>query len=138
MNNIRLPVGQITQSGADTTGVGSPTWAISGPVVDSHESKYWIGADKHTNNTGELSAMHYAIARALSRPRGSGYECICADSTYTINMTTGKWIPRHGRNTKIIRRLRATWNQLLKQRPNEVRLAHVRSHTIIAGNDMAG
>ena len=52
-------------------------------------------------------------------------------------MTTGKWIPRHGRNTKIIRRLRATWNQLLKQRPNEVRLAHVRSHTIIAGNDMA-
>ena len=81
--------------------------------------------------------MHYAIARALSRPRGSGYECICADSTYTINMTTGKWIPRHGRNTKIIRRLRATWNQLQKQRPNEVRLAHVRSHTIIAGNDMA-
>ena len=81
--------------------------------------------------------MYYAIERALSRPRGSGLECICADSTYAINMTKGIWIPHHGRNTKLIRRLRSEWNILQTRRPHEVRMAHVRSHTIIAGNDMA-
>ena len=41
-----------------------------GPVgqveTDPHSERY-IGAAKHTNNTGELTAMYYMIDRALRR-----------------------------------------------------------------------
>ena len=137
INNVRLPIGQVTLNDTDTATTGMPTWVDSGAVVTLKQHDSWIGADKHTNNTGELTALHHAIERALSRPRGSGLECICADSTYAINMAKGTWIPHHGRNKLVIRRLRNGWNLLQTRRPHEVRMTHVRSHTIIAGNDMA-
>ena len=97
----------------------------------------YIGAEHHSNNTGELTGLHQAILRAKTRPRGTGREEICSDSTYAINMTTGKWMPRKERNQSIIRVLRKVWRQLEQRRPGEVRMRHVRSHVGTPGNEAA-
>ena len=73
---------------------GEVTWAVAGRVATEEESPAWIGATAHTNNTGELTAMHYALQRAAARAPGKGKEVIWSDSLYTINMTTGMWLPK--------------------------------------------
>lgn len=53
-------------------------------------------------------------------------------------MTTGKWMPKNGhRNEPMIAKMRALWRQVLRKRPGEVTLKHVRSHTVLPGNDLA-
>ena len=96
-----------------------------------------IGAEGHTNNTGELSALHGALTRALRRPKGRGRETIWSDSLYAINMTNGRWMPRSTRNRTLVAALRGMWRRLQRQRPHEVRLMHVRSHTLRPGNEVA-
>ena len=92
----------------------------------------------HTNNTGEMTAMHIALTRTLTRAHGAGNDVIHSDSQYTIKMTTGEWMPHRGhRNTCIVANLRALWRKVLRARPGEVSLKHVRSHTGLPGNDLA-
>ena len=112
-------------------------WTASGEVAITARDPAWIGATAHTNNTGELTAMHVALKRALGRPRGAGRETIHSDSLYTLHMTTGRWMPRCRRNRDIVGRLRRMWRQLQRQRPGEVTLRHVRSHVKDVGNEMA-
>ena len=101
------------------------------------KEKEFIGATAHTNNTGELTAMHKALSDALMRPAGGGREIIWSDSLYTINMTTGRWRPRCPRNREIVASTRGLWRRLQRQRDTEVELRHVRSHTRVPGNELA-
>ena len=89
------------------------------------------------HHMGELTAMHKALQRAATRASGKGKEVIWSDSLYTINMTTGLWLPKRKRNDKIIARLRHTWRWLQRARPGEVSIRHVRSHTKVPGNELA-
>ena len=73
------------------------TWATAGIVIDDPEQEGYIGATKHTNNAGELTAMHAMLCRVMSRRAGAVVETMHSDSLYAINMTTGKWMPRSGR-----------------------------------------
>ena len=67
-----------------------------------------------------------------------GREEIHTDSLYALNMATGKWMPSRGhRNAEMIAGLRRQWRRLQRARPHEVRLRHVRSHTRVAGNELA-
>ena len=116
---------------------GEVTWAVAGKVTTEEESPAWIGATAHTNNTGELTAMHYALQRAAARAPGKGKEVIWSDSLYTINMTTGMWLPKRKRNNDVIARLRHTWRWVQRARPGEVSIRHVRSHTKVPGNELA-
>jgi len=85
-----------------------------------------------------MTAMHIAITRALTQKPNLGPTTIHSDSQYTINMTTGKWMPKKNhRNTTIIAALRALWRRILRARPGELTLKHVRSHTKLPGNDVA-
>ena len=78
------------------------------------------------------------MIRALTRAHGEGKDVIHSDSQYTIKMTTGEWMPHKGhRNTCIVANLRALWRKVLRTRPGEVSLKHVRSHTGLPGNDLA-
>ena len=98
----------------------------------------YIGAPAPTNNTGEMSAMYYALQRTLQRPRASGREEIHSDSLYAIHMATGKWMPqRKHRNAPMIADLRRMWRRVQVSRPREVTLHHVRSHTKVPGNELA-
>ena len=105
-------------------------------VIDPKERGF-IGATAHTNNTGELTAMHKALSDALTRPAGGGREIIWSDSLYTINMTTGRWRPRCPRNREIVASTRGLWRRVQRQRDAEVELRHVRSHTRVPGNELA-
>ena len=113
------------------------TWASSISVQIEDGGAGHIGAHAHTNNTGELTALHEAIARADSRPAGTAYEEIRTDSLYAMNVTTGRWLPRSARNRDIVARLRCRWRRLQKDRPGEVRITHVRSHIDVPGNELA-
>ena len=126
--------------------MGTLEWATAGQVVTERDEDGlpppgYIGARAHTNNTGELSAMHHALRRALTRPRGAGCEIIHTDSLYAMNMTTGKWMPRRGlaghRNRDLITRLRTLWRRVQRARPREVEIRHVRSHIQVPGNELA-
>ena len=97
----------------------------------------WIGARKSTNNTGEITALVEAMEMAITRGTGAGREEISSDSLYAINMTTGKWMPKREINQEIIWHARVTWQKLQDQRPREVDIVHVRSHTKVPGNEVA-
>ena len=77
------------------------------------------------------------ICRALTRPAGTGREALCTDSLYAKHMTTGHWTPSARRNAAMIRLLRNKWRELQRARPGEVRIEHVRSHTMVLGNELA-
>ena len=97
----------------------------------------WIGARKSTNNTGEITVLVEAMEMAITRGTGAGREEISSDSLYAINMTTGKWMPKREINQEIIWHARVTWQKLQDQRPREVDIVHVRSHTKVPGNEVA-
>ena len=113
------------------------TWAAAGIVEDDPQGEEYIGATKHTNNTGELTAMHVMLRRALRRRAGQATETLHSDSLYAINMTTGKWMPRKQVNMVLIGDLRKMWRRIQRQRPQEVALRHVRSHIGVPGNETA-
>ena len=134
---LRVPLGQLTTHGPDGGGYARLAWIKVGTVQDEREQPDYIGACGHTNNTGELSAMYYALERALQR-RGTR-EVIHSDSLYAINMARGAWMPRRKgkRNAPLIARVRDLWSRLRRERPGAVELRHVRSHTRVPGNELA-
>ena len=91
-------------------------WVKSGAVVTDEEQTGYIGAQAQTNNTGEMTAMYYALKRALRRPPGEEHTHIRSDSLYNINMTTGKWIPRTKRNREFVSTLRGMWREVQRRR----------------------
>lgn len=135
--SLQVPLGQITEDGQAGAGAAELVWVRVGTVQTDADEPEYIGARAHTNNTGELSAMHHALERTLHR-RGVR-EIIHSDSLYAINMTKGKWMPRRKgmRNAPLIGRLRRLWARLRRERPGEVELRHVRSHVRVPGNELA-
>ena len=141
-----IPLGQLTDQGTEG-GLGATAcirWAIAGEVVTTedatkHGAPDDIGAAAHTNNAGELSALYYAIERALTRPPRRGCERIHTDSLYAMHMATGHWMPRRKgkRNAPLITTIRHMWRRLQRRRPGEVELRHVRSHIAVPGNELA-
>ena len=135
-NNI--PIAQFSGSGPDWRGGRARvTAAACGEVITEPKEGGYIGAKAQTNNTGELTGMYEMICRALARPAGSGNEALCTDSLYAKHMTTGHWTPRVQRNAVLVQRLRNKWRELRRARPGEVRIEHVRSHTMVLGNEIA-
>ena len=135
-----VPLTQITANSATNMADcmhGKVSWSLSGCVQTDPKEHDYVGAVGHTNNTGELSAIYWAIQRALQRPAQRGREEIHSDSLYGINMTTGVWVPKVPRTREMICLLRRSWRLLQRRRPREVRLCHVRSHIKVPGNEAA-
>ena len=116
---------------------GELTWATVGMVEDDPDAKDFIGAEAQTNNTGELTALYWALQRAkvFAPKRGGTY--VWTDSLYAMNMTTGTWLPRKKRCRALVSSLRREWRELQRARPGEVKLRHVRSHIKVPGNELA-
>ncbi len=108
-----------------------------GPVVTNARDAHFVGAQRHSNNTGELTALIKAVEKE-EHTEHSGATEFCVDSTYAINMATGKWKPKRGKNNALVHRLRQGVIRLeAKRAAGKVRFAHVRSHTGVAGNELA-
>jgi ribonuclease HI len=111
------------------------TRALAGQVDVDGCTEHYLGARKPTNNTGELSAVAHAMSMAAER---TGHVTIHSDSLYAINMTTGKWMPRHKQNIDMISHIRNRWRTLqLTRKDLCMRFEHVRSHTKQPGNELA-
>ena len=95
-----------------------------GPVYTQRRHEMWIGADKRTNNTGELSAMIMALIW-LWQSDFTGEAIIAYDSTYACNCAQGHWLPRT--NTQ----LASTAQEWLQrcQAKMVISFRHVKSHT---------
>ena len=69
--------------------------------------------------------------------RPAGVVVFCVDSTYAINVATGKWRGRPA-NGELARRLRAAARALIRDRgAPSVRFVHVRAHKGEPGNETA-
>ena len=87
------------------------------------------GATKHSNNAGELTGLLRAVQGEIG---GNGRATFVVDSTYAINMATGRTLPTRGRNCTnrlLATRVRDAYRQLQQERGDDVRIEHVRSHT---------
>ena len=79
--------------------------------------------------------MLEAILEEGGRPAGT--VAFCVDSTYAINVATGKWRPRPD-NGELARRLRQAAHTLVSRwGAPSVRFEHVRAHTGEPGNEAA-
>jgi ribonuclease HI len=61
-----------------------------GPVIIDPTDIYWLGANRGTNNTGELSGFATALLH-LQADGGHETAAICYDSKYAANTTDGTW-----------------------------------------------
>ena len=95
------------------------------------------GADRHSNNAGELTAL----LRAVQEERHEqGRVTFVVDSTYAINMATGRTVPaqrRKSANFGLVTKLREAYRDLTRKKGEEVRIEHVKSHTGVRGNEAA-
>ena len=126
---------------AGTDGAGAATLeetvthASCGRVVTMPGDPGYSGATAHTNNTGELTGLLQAVC--LEEAREPAPVEFCVDSTYAINIATGKW-PLRRTHRELGRRLNHAMARLRKARGHKnVTVRHVRAHTKDAGNETA-
>ena len=106
-----------------------------GRVVTTPGDPGYAGATQHTNNTGELTGLLEGAQRELCVDDGASVE-FHTDSTYAMNIATGKWKPRQ-RNRELARRLNVTYARLRAQRGQDgIGVVHVRAHTRVPGNEL--
>ena len=99
--------------------------ARAGRVTTLPGDAEYCGATKHSNNSGELTGLLKAVLEEEARV--SGVVEFCVDSTYAINVATGKWRARPA-NGELARRLRNATRKLIRARGAcSVRFRHVRA-----------
>ena len=63
----------------------APTWEAYGPVVTNPNDPLYLGASLKTVNTGELTALTWALEEIARRPRVmGGIHSVLSDSTYAL------------------------------------------------------
>ena len=122
------------------------TWVTAGTVQDRQEDPDYMGGPGHTNNTGDLSAMAYALRRALTRKTRETARAYTQthslrekhDDRPVDAQTTA---PKHPPNIEPISNLRRLWRRTQTRMPgtvdHAVDIVHVRSHIEIPGNEIA-
>ena len=102
----------------------------SGRVITDSNHPLWIGADIGSNNTGELSAIYYALEWAKEN---ATKVTIYSDSNYALNMTFGNWKP--STNKGMIQVIRIVAAQVA----NVVTIehSHIRAHSGFKWNEVA-
>jgi ribonuclease HI len=100
-----------------------------GPVETNPGSPWFCGAERGTNNTGEL----IGIGQALLWLRDIDTTVMLYDSGYAANMTDGRWQPNS--NQLLVQWTRGLLAQVKERR--EVHWVHVRGHSGDGGNDRA-
>ena len=105
-----------------------------GPVITDSTDIYWLGADRGTNNTGELSGFATALLH-LQADGGHETAAICYDSKYAANTTDGTWNAKS--NLEAVRTCRDLYEAEHERRNGGVILVHVKGHSGDIGNDQA-
>ena len=125
---------------------------LYGPVETQQSSPWFMGAERGTNQTGELcgvmQALLWLLHQIASMQRSAGWSAhdpavaaavrdspvvIGVDSLYAINQIEGHW--KANKNEELIERGRALLVQVRKLR--DIHFVHVKGHSGDAGNDRA-
>ena len=104
-------------------GKGEIIFEKSGLVITEPSLNEYMGAEVGSNNTGELSAIAYAL-RWLLMNDGEHVVEICTDSTYAGNIDSGAW--RAKANKKLAATVQELWKEVSSQQTLTWR--HVRAH----------
>ena len=102
----------------------------TGPVQTDPTKPDYIGALVGSNNTGELSAIYWALVYA-DRLRPDSEVEIRGDSMYAGKMATGEWRPKS--NQKLVQNVRDRWLTSVC----ELTWSHVRAHRGYKWNEEA-
>ena len=120
---IETPVGDNSHSS------GRVQTELSGKVITDPESAQFIGAEVGSNNTGELSAIYYALKHIELgnhfNKEDTNY-VIFGDSMYAGNMAMGEWSPKE--NLELVKNVRKLWDNLKMQGIN-VTWNHIKAHS---------
>ena len=112
----------------------------SGRVITDPNHPLWIGAEIGSNNTGELTAIYWALEWALhhadvpaSEYEGNVIVTIYSDSNYALNMVFGSWKP--STNKKLIQEIRSFADYV--SRYITIEHSHIRAHSGFKWNEVA-
>ena len=103
-------------------------------VVGNRSDADFMGADKGTNNTAELTAIAKALRYALADPSGQPV-LIRYDSKYAAAMATGQC--RAKANKELVRCVQRTWVRAREHLKGNLWCSHVYGHTDHKWNDRA-
>ena len=94
----------------------------------------YIGADKATNNTAELSALKHALEYIISDESGRPV-MLRYDSTYAAAVMTRKW--RAKSNKALAANVQDAWRRAYEHAGGRIWLKHVKGHSKHKWNDRA-
>jgi ribonuclease HI len=119
-----------TTEANDEASVCAELW---GPVETDPDSVWYCGAERGTNNTGEIIGIGQALMWLRDVDESSTPAAMLFDSCYAANMVTGRWQPN--KNIALI-----SWaRRLLKEATEgrQIHWVHVKGHSEDGGNDRA-
>ena len=96
-----------------------------GPVVTDPGSPWWCGAQRGTNNTGELMGIGQALIWLRDIDKSERPAIMLYDSGYAANMVAGRWQPNT--NTNVVQWARGLLAEVEKSRT--VHWVHVKGHS---------
>jgi ribonuclease HI len=132
---VYLTVGDLTPADSSSPDATTAIWADLWGLVELDASSRWfLGCEKHTNNTGELTGVVQALLWLLFvAPDDREPAVICGDSLYAMEATEG--IIEPSTNLWVI----VTMQELLRRarERREVSFVHVKGHFDDEGNSRA-
>ena len=113
----------------------SPNVRLFGPVCLSPGDSRYLGAESHTNNVGELSAMVEALIWLEQEAPGapSVPATLFYDSSYAHGIITGAFVPEA--NIALAEKAKFIYQRISQSRP--ILFQHVKGHSGNNGNDWA-
>ena len=107
-----------------------------GPVETDEDAPYFIGAERLTNNTGELSAL-IEMLRRVGLAIDACLDCkvfiVRPDSTYASNIASGE--VHATANVELAGQARTAWRELRDKLDGKLYLSHVSGHSHHKWND---
>ena len=118
----------------DTENHATEVHSRCGHVVTDTSDACYIGAERPTNNTAELTAIACALQHVCADQSGRPI-LIRYDSLYAGRMATGAWRAR--KNHSLVARVRSLWAQAHRHLQGRLWASHVYGHTDHKWNDRA-
>ena len=107
---------------------------LYGPVVTAVQSEWWMGAEKGTNQTGEVCGVMQGLLWLLEHADEDDDDIVfCVDSLYAGNQLEGYW--KVNCNGALVREGKALLARVRERR--RVTFVHVKGHSADGGNDRA-
>ena len=123
--------------GDSSAGLGrlKPIVELFGPVVTDESDPLFMGADGHSNNTGELQAVAEALLWLKDTERSLSPVLFCLDSEYAANAIQGT--SQVHKNAVLIEKGKQLYLEEARRRAGGLSFTHVPSHCKILGSERA-